>query len=437
MSDSGELAGISLLIVDDEADLRLGLRRLLEPTGAAIREAEDGVAALDQLAKAPVDLVLTDLSMPRMSGVELLPQLRERWPETAVVVLTGYGTIQSAVTCMQAGAATFLTKPCDNREIFDVVTRLGRQRLAARAAGERPRDLVAADPRMRAVLDLVARVAPSPAAVLIEGESGVGKELVARRIHEQSLVAAKGFHAVNAAALPDTLLEAELFGYRRGAFTGADRDKDGLFVAAAGGTVFLDEIASMSLLFQGKLLRVLQEKVVRPLGATADVAADFRLIAATNRDLEAMIRAGAFREDLYYRLRVVSIPVPPLRERPDDVVPLARSFLADAIATCLPRGAAPPRFGEAALAALRSHRWPGNVRELMNAVQRAVIVGGAETIEPHHLGLGLAATVAALAAAVPAATAEPDYESAKRDVIERFQREFVQRALERTGGNVS
>lgn len=437
MSHALDLDGLSLLIVDDESDLRLGLRRLLEPLGAAIREAAHGEEALCRMEEAPADLVLSDLSMPGMSGVELLPRLRARWPTTAVVVLTGYGTVQSAVTCMQAGAATFLTKPCDNQEIVDVVSRLGRQRLAARAPSAGDTALIAVDARMRAVLDLVARVAPSPATVLIEGESGSGKELIARRIHAGSLVAGRGFHAVNAAALPDTLLEAELFGYRRGAFTGADRDKDGLFVTAAGGTVFLDEVASMSLAFQGKLLRVLQERVVRPLGATADVAVDFRLVAATNRDLETLIRSGSFREDLYYRLRVVSIPVPPLRERPDDVLPLARHFLAQVAATCLPRGAPTPVFSDAALAALRTHRWPGNVRELMNAVQRAVIVGGGSWIEPHHLGLGLAATVAALAAAMPTTSADPDYESAKRDVIERFQREFVARALERTGGNVS
>ncbi|MBL8842679.1 MAG: sigma-54-dependent Fis family transcriptional regulator [Planctomycetes bacterium] len=436
MTVARDLAGLSVLIVDDEADLRLALRRLLEPTGAQIAEADDGEVALRRMAERPADVVLTDLTMPRMGGVELLPRLKARWPEAAVIVLTGYGTIQSAVTCMQAGAATFLTKPCDNHEILDVVVRLGRHRLAARAPAEGERELTGADPRMRATLDLIERVAPSPVSVLIEGESGVGKELVARRIHAQSLVAGKGFHAVNAAALPDTLLEAELFGYRRGAFTGADRDKDGLFVTAGGGTVFLDEVASMSLAFQGKLLRVLQEKVVRPLGATADIAVEFRLLAATNRDLAAMIREGTFREDLYYRLRVVSIPVPPLRERAEDVLPLARRFLVEAAVACLRRGAVAPRFSDEATAALRAHRWPGNVRELLNAVQRAVIVCAGETIEPHHLGLGLGAGSGSARGRMPS-IADADYESSKREVIERFQREFVQRALERTGGNVS
>jgi transcriptional regulator with PAS, ATPase and Fis domain len=293
--------------------------------------------------------------------------------------------------------------------------------------------LVAIDPTMLATLDLVDRAARTPAPVLLEGESGVGKELLARRLHEKSTVADRPFLAVNAAALPDTLLESELFGHKKGAFTGADRDRDGLFVAARGGTVFLDEVASMSPSFQGKLLRVLQERVVRPLGGTEDRRVEFRLVSASNKDLATLAAEGRFRDDLFYRLGVVVVKVPALRERPLDVEPLARRFLAEAAATCLAPSAPPPRLSQDALAALRAHRFPGNVRELRNAMQRAVVLVGDGPVEPSHLGLDLGATSKGLAQA----SGSLDYEEAKRRAVESFQREFVRRALSATNGNVS
>jgi len=428
--------GLRVVVVDDEADIRLGLDRLVSALGASVSQAANGNEALAALEKEEADLVLTDLNMPGLSGEALLASVKRRWPRAVVVVLTGYGTIPVAVACLQAGAAHFLTKPFDNDEIQDLVSRLGRQILAARRDRE-ARDgaggplLVAEDPRMRRVLELVDRVAPSPVPVLIEGESGTGKELVARAIHARSAVSDRPFLAVNAAALPDTLLESELFGHKRGAFTGAERDRAGLFAEARGGTVFLDEIASMSLAFQAKLLRVLQEKVVRPLGSSADVPVDFRLVSATNRDLEEAIRIGTFRDDLYYRLRVVTVHVPALRERPEDIGPLARHFLARAVATCVGPEAPVPELSSEAIDALRAHAWPGNVRELENAVQRAVVVCRGRRILPHHLGLGEAAWEA------DAGAHADDYEARKRQVLERFQREFLQRALERSGGNVS
>ena len=437
---AGPIAGLRVLVVDDEADIRLGLDRLVSALGAAVRQAASAEAALAALELEEADLVLTDLAMPGLSGEALLGEVKRRWPSTAVVLLTGYGTIPAAVSCLQAGASHFLTKPFDNDEIQALVARLGRQILAARpgrtgagADGAGP-VLIAEDPRMRRVIELAERVAPSPVPVLIEGESGTGKELVAREIHARSAVAGRPFLAVNAAALPDTLLESELFGHRRGAFTGADRDRPGLFVEARGGTVFLDEIASMSLAFQAKLLRVLQEKVVRPLGSSLDVPVEFRLVSATNRDLEELIRGGAFRDDLYYRLRVVTIRVPPLRERKGDVPALALHFLARAARTCLGPDARVPELSEEAIEALRAHAWPGNVRELENAVQRAVVVCRGSRILPHHLGLAEAAWVGADS---DAASGALDYEARKRQVLERFQREFLQRALERSGGNVS
>ncbi len=454
----GGLAALRILVVEDEADLRNGIARLLGRLGGRVRTAVDGVEALDLYLAEPADVVVTDLQMPRMTGSELLPRLRSFRNPPEVVILTGYGTIQTAVACLQAGAAHFLTKPFDNDEILRIMERLGRAALrrrgkttpdaeddaappAATAADES--GLIACDPAMLRAVDLVDRAAPLPVAVLIEGESGTGKELLARRVHARSQVASRPVLAVNAAALPDTLLESELFGHKRGAFTGADRDRAGLFVEAKGGTVFLDEIASMSPSFQGKLLRVLQERVVRPLGATTDVPVEFRLVAATNRDLAAMVQAGTFRDDLYYRLGVVIVTAPPLRDRPLDIEPLARRFLAEAAKVCLKPGVVPPDFSPGALDALRSHRWPGNVRELGNAVHRAMVVVTGGRIEPHHLGIGTVGGRIArpggseTAPGPQSADAEDDYGAAKAHAVEQFQREFVQRALERSGGNVS
>jgi len=429
----GEFAGLHVLVVDDEADIRLGLTMLLQPLGLRVSAAESGRDALAVVEREGADVVLTDLQMPGMSGAELLAELKTRFPSVVVVILTGYGTIETAVQCMQQGASHFLTKPFDNAAIRSLVTRLGRQILAGRGrrALDGEQQIVAGHPRMRALINLVDRVGRSPVPVLIEGETGTGKELVARAIHARSAVADRPFLAVNAAALPDTLLEAELFGHEKGAFTGADRRREGIFAEARGGTVFLDEVSSMSLAFQGKLLRVLQDKVVRPLGGSADQPVEFRLVSATNRDLSEMIERGEFREDLYYRLRVVSVPIPALRERRSDLLPLAHHFLARATQACLGPDAPVPRLSPASTEALESHAWPGNVRELENAVQRAVVVCGGDWILPHHLGLEASAW------AGDAAEDAADYESGKRRVVQRFQRAFVERALEQSKGNLT
>ncbi|RKY21708.1 MAG: sigma-54-dependent Fis family transcriptional regulator [Planctomycetota bacterium] len=433
------LGQLAVLVVDDEADIRLGLRRLLAGLGIEAREAESGLAALQLLDQQDADLVITDLMMPGLTGVELLAAVKRRRPETKVVLLTGFGTVQTAVQCLQAGASHFLTKPFDNNEILGLVRRLGLQILAQRAtdgAHDPSAHMLAVDPSMQRVLELVARVAPSPLPVLVEGESGTGKELVARAVHAASAVAAKPFQAVNCAALADTLLESELFGHRRGAFTGADRDRRGLFQEADGGTVFLDEVSSMSPAFQGKLLRVLQEKLVRPVGGSRDESVSFRLVAATNRDLEAMVSEGSFREDLYYRLQVVRVCVPPLRKRPGDVLPLAHLFLRRVAAECLGPDARAPELGVEAAAALQRHGWPGNVRQLENAIQRAVVVCSGERILPYHLGLESGWSAPAQGG-LGAPAAQADYADAKQAAIEQFQREFVQRALECSEGNVS
>lgn len=432
---------LRVLVVDDEADIRLGLSRLAASVGAQVEQAENGQAALDVLERWTPDVILTDLMMPKMSGSELLVEVKQRAPGTEVVILTGFGTVQSAVQCLQSGAAHFLTKPFDNDGVVQLVERLGRQVLARRRAleqvgkdGEPQVELLWEDPCMRPVADLIARVAASRVPVLIEGESGTGKELVARAIHARSQVAGRPFMAVNSAALPDTLLESELFGHERGAFSGAEKERDGIFVEARGGTVFLDEVASMSPAFQGKLLRVLQERLVRRLGGSQDREVEFRLVAATNRDLEARIVAGEFREDLFYRLGVVRIFVPPLRERPADVPLLAHHFLRRTVATTLGPDAPAPVISPAALAALRQSPWPGNVRELENAIQRAVLVCTGEVIEPWHLGL----TASGWRKRVePEASADLDYAREKQRVVEEFQRQFVHRALEHARGNIS
>jgi len=431
-----DLSELRILVVDDEDDIRLGLKRLASSLGARVETAADGLQALESMEKIPADVVLTDLMMPRMAGAELLVEIKKRSPQTAVVILTGYGTIRAAVQGMQDGAAHFLTKPFDNDEVLRLLERLGRQVLATRRASESGveiagRTMIAEDPRMRTVLEMIRRVAPTPVSALIEGESGTGKELVARAIHDGSAVRDKPFLAVNAAALPDTLLESELFGHERGAFTGADKARDGVFARAQGGTVFLDEVSSMSASFQGKLLRVLQERVVRPLGGSKDIPVDFRLISATNRDLEAMFVSGDFRDDLFYRLGVVRIHVPPLRERPADVSLLAHHFLENAARVSLGPDAATPRLSPEAEQLLAAHRWKGNVRELENAMQRAVITCTGDSVEPWHLGLDGGDRWHR------APEPDLDYRAGKQRAVDEFQREFVQRALEKAGGNVS
>jgi DNA-binding NtrC family response regulator len=310
-----DISPLRVLVVDDEADIRLGLTRLLETLGIEARQAADGREALAAFEDAEWDLVLTDLMMPGMTGAELLVEIKKHFPQTAVVLLTGFGSVQVAVQCLQDGAAHFLTKPFDNKEVLGLVQRLGCQLLAHRRPQEVGKALVAEDPATRRMLDLVRQLAPRPVPVLVEGESGTGKEVVARALHRWSAVAEGPFLAVNCAAVSDTLLESELFGHVRGAFTGAERDRAGVFAEARGGTVFLDEVSSMSPAFQGKLLRVLQENVVRPVGADRDVAVDYRLIAASNRDLERMVAAGEFREDLFFRLGVVPVYIPALGDR--------------------------------------------------------------------------------------------------------------------------
>jgi DNA-binding NtrC family response regulator len=430
---------LRVLVVDDENDVRLGLRLLAESLQAEVRDAASAEQALEIARSWVPHLVLSDITMDGMSGVELLSVLGQRHPDTRVVLITGFGTIELAVEAMRRGAAHFITKPFDNDEVLEAVERYGREallqermhRLEPTSPGAEP-EIIAEDPRMKSVLELVRQVAPTAMSVLIQGESGTGKEMIARAIHAHSEGRDAPFLAVNSAALPDTLLESELFGHRKGAFTGADRDREGIFAQARGGTVFLDEIALMSPAFQGKLLRVLQEKTVIPLGTATAVPVEFRLIAATSRDLLERIERGEFREDLYYRLRVVTIDLPPLRERAADIAPLAAHFLARYAAQVSGRTANPPRLSAGALEELERHRGRGNVRERENCIQRALVLSRGDEILSAHLALGDETGPWH----VPGLETL-SYEEGKQEALKVFKRRFIERALMRTEGNVT
>ncbi|MCB2226260.1 MAG: sigma-54 dependent transcriptional regulator [Desulfarculaceae bacterium] len=383
-----------ILVVDDEAAHRLMLTAHLEEAGYRVAEAADGGAAVATVEAEPVDLVLMDLVMPRVTGMEALGRIKGAHPELPVMMMTAYGSIDSAVQALKIGAEDYLTKPLDVDEVLIKIERqLKAARLAAQVASQAERlnerfdfsALVGESPPMRRLKETMALVAPSQATVLITGESGTGKEVVAQILHQNSARAQGPLIKVNCAALPENLLESELFGHEKGSFTGATSRREGRMAAADGGTLFLDEIGEMTPALQAKLLRALQEGEYSPVGSDKTFHADVRVIAATNRDLAAAVSEGAFREDLYYRLNVVNLAMPPLRGRGEDVLLLAELFLR--------RFAAENQreikgFSPAARTRLMSYAWPGNVRELINGVERAVILSQGQLIEPGDLLLG-------------------------------------------------
>lgn len=435
MMDDIRFKELSVLIVDDEPDVCLGLKHIVKSLGCNVNTASSGEMAITMFETEKYDLVLSDVSMPGMKGNELLKVIKTKWPFTEVILITGFGTIELAVHCLQAGAAHFIAKPFDNEEIKDLVSRVGRKILAERRAvfdSSHDNSVIAESSGMKAVMELVKQVAPTKVAVLIEGNTGTGKEIVAKALHDYSKNSTKEYLAVNCAALPDTLLESELFGHKKGAFTGAESERVGLFAKAMGGTIFLDEISSMSLSFQGKLLRVLQEKVVRPLGSDKDYPVDFRLISASNQNLHLLIKEGKFREDLFYRINTMSINIPPLKERKEDVIALANYFLKICARDCLAEGTAIPQLSIEAIDALTHYDWPGNVRELKNVIQSALIMCRGDKIMVHNLHLQKEAAEA---------PADPildfDYEKGKQKVIGKFQRQLIIKSLEKTGGNVT
>lgn len=372
-----------ILIVDDDASIRKVLGFILEESGYAVRAAASGAEALETFAKEPPDLVLTDIKMPGMDGIRLLKEVRKLDEAVPVIMLTAFGTVETAVEAMKLGAADYLTKPISRDELTLVVGKtlrvrdLERENLSLRESlggALRFDGIVGLSPAMREVFDLVGKVAGTDASVLITGESGTGKELIARAVHFQSPRRNARLVTVNCAAIPGDLLESELFGHVKGAFTGAIRNKDGKFHLAHRGTIFLDEIGSLPRPLQAKLLRALQEKEVQRVGEDEPATLDVRVIAATNRPLPELIRAGEFREDLFYRLNVVPVALPPLRERTSDIPLLAVHFAEKH------GGGRPVSFSADALELLKTYDWPGNVRELENFCERIILMSGGGAI---------------------------------------------------------
>jgi two-component system response regulator HydG len=380
-----------LLVADDDEAVRLSLERVLTREGYGVVLAPDGQAALDRLRQGGIDLLLSDLKMPGLTGLELLKLAKEVAPDVDVILLTAFGTVEEAVRAMKDGAIDFLTKPLQRAQLLRVVRQaLERRSLIQqnRALQQRLDDLlrqgnmIGVSPAFKQMMTLIRQVADSSATVLIQGESGTGKELVARAIHDGSPRHAGPFVAVNCAALPETLLESELFGYEKGAFTGAAGRKEGRFELADGGTLFLDEVADLSSLTQPKILRVLQEGEFERVGGTRTLRVDVRIVTATNQDLAQLVRDKRFREDLYYRLNVITVTTPPLRERREDIRVLAHHFLRVYAAK---NNRTLEGFSDEVLGCLEAYRWPGNVRELENVVERAVVLARGTVIEVGNL----------------------------------------------------
>ncbi|MBK9516525.1 MAG: sigma-54-dependent Fis family transcriptional regulator [Anaeromyxobacter sp.] len=425
----------AVLVVDDEASMRHLLTVILTDRGYQARAVASAEDALKELSAREYDLVLTDVRMPHMDGIALTRAIQERQPGATVIVMSAYGSHQAALEAMKAGAYDFLPKPFRPDDVLLCLRKAEeRQRLAqenrrlrAELSGQVGADaVVGASEALQAALRQVRKVAPQKTTVLVTGESGTGKELVARALHDLSPRAAAPFVAVNCGAIPGELLESELFGHVRGAFTDAVRAKKGLALEADGGTLFLDEIGELPLPLQVKLLRFLQEEEVRPVGDTRSVKVDVRVVAATARDLPESVRAGQFREDLYWRLAVVGVRLPPLRERPGDAAALAGHFLGR-FAPLRP-DLMGLRFTAEALAALEAHRWPGNVRELLHAVERAVVLAEGPEIREEDLPDAVRAPAAG-GAAPPAGDL-----SVKRGT-RALEDRLIREALARTGGN--
>jgi DNA-binding NtrC family response regulator len=429
---SGE-ARLRVLVVDDDPAVRSALRRALADAGHEVAEAGDAEAALGLLAGQPADVVLLDINLPGLGGLDALPRVREAAPDASVVMVTGEATLANAMRAGQRGAYDFIEKPVDLADLAGVVAEAGRVARMRRdlgaaapagsgAEGDAPFGMVGRSPALQALLEQVRRVAPAQGRVLITGENGAGKELVAHAIHALSKRAAGPFVKINCAAIPRDLVESELFGYERGAFTGAMQSKKGRLELADGGTLFLDEVGDLSLEAQAKLLRVIETGEVERVGGTRTAHVDVRILAATNKDLAAALEAGDFRPDLYYRLAVLPLQVPALRERRGDIPLLAGHFLA---AACRAEERPPKRFSDEARALLEDYHWPGNVRELRNLMERvAILVPGDEV------------TAGDIAAWLEGAPGHAEG-AGLRGEIERREGDAIRRALDAAGGNVT
>lgn len=412
----------TILVVDDDEAFRGLVVEILGSEGYRVLEAGSAEAALDVLSSTAVDLLLTDQRMPGITGVELARRARSSASPPEVIVMTAYGTIAQAVEAMQSGVADYLTKPLESPSAL--------RRLIRRVLGDRSeaqpssREFLSRDPRVLEILSVIDRAAATDATILVTGESGTGKELLARRVHVRSPRSDGAFIAVNCAALPRDLAESELFGHEKGAFTGADRRREGRFEQANGGTVFLDEIGELSEEIQAKLLRAIEERTIERVGSGAVIPLDIRLVAATNRDLGGLVKAGRFRPDLYFRLNVVAVEIPPLRDRPTDIA-LLTGILIESIAGRL--GLQAKGLSDDAVAALEASSWPGNVRELRNVLERALIVTGGPTITSRDLS-----TLSPAGSAAPEAGKQPG--GAPLSLEER-ERQAILDALSRCDGH--
>jgi len=426
----------AILIIDDEFEIRESLQTLLELEGYSVETAADGEEGLSQIAQRPYDLVLLDFALPDRNGIEILHDIRERAPELAVIMITAYGTVENAVNAMQGGAANFIQKPWQNEKLLaDVAAAIGRRRAEEenqqlkRILSKRYRfeNIIGKSEPMQKIYDLVQQVAPSRSTILLNGESGTGKELIARAIHMNSPRKDRPFIPVNTGSMPADLLESTLFGHVKGAFTSAVASKKGLFEVADKGTLFLDEIGTMSMETQAKILRVLQDRKFMHLGGIHEVQVDVRIVAATNVDLRTAVKEGKFREDLFYRLNVITIDLPPLRNRKEDIPILVEHFISK---FCDTLGAPARRISSDAMRAIEKYAWPGNVRELENVIERMIALETSEVLTTKSLPEQVL-----LGASIPELSYElPEEGMALEGHLESIAKIFMLKALERTGG---
>ena len=429
----------TLLVIDDEPEIRESLETLLTLEGFEIEAAADATSGWRRLEKKPFDLVLLDVSLPDRSGLDLLKDIRAVDSSLPVVMITAYGSVENAVQAMRAGATNYVTKPWDNEKLLAEINVLIRQQHLEEENRELKRTLrqrysfaqiVGKSEAMQKIFDLVAQVAPTRATILIQGESGTGKELIAKAIHANSPRADRLFVPVNTGNLPVDLLESTLFGHVRGAFTSAVASKKGLFEVADHGTLFFDEIGSVGIETQTKLLRVLQEREFLPLGSTETVRVDVRILAATNVDLEQLVREGKFREDLFYRLNVIMVQLPPLRERKEDIPLLCEHFFGK---YCEENHKPPRRFSLEAMKLLLDHEWPGNVRELENAVERAVILSSDPEVGPELLPAPITRSERKTGSFLPQLNEQS--QTPLFEILEECERRIITEMLERTRGS--
>jgi two-component system response regulator HydG len=449
---------VKVLVVDDDEVLRLTVRSALEPQGYGVTEAANGVIALELIeAKGPFDFVILDVNMPEMSGLDALARIKEINPETAVLIVTAFSNVQDAVTAIKNGAFDYLEKPVDGDRIIKMIEAANQaHRMVELASFSAPRlnfdegrSIIGGSSPMAKIFDLIYKLSKVETSVLIRGESGTGKELVARALHFNSHRKKGPFVAVNCAAIPENLIESELFGHEKGSFTGADKKKIGKFQYANGGTIFLDEIGDISQQMQVKLLRVLQEKRFTPVGANQEVTAEVRIIAATNRPLEKMIESGTFRPDLFYRLNVLPIHLPPLRERREDIPQLVQYLLRkfNEIHSRKIGG-----LSKDAMTALRVYSWPGNIRELENVIEHAFIIESSDLIHPEALPEHIQAGVHRSGASKNDASTRDEADSESLVISEsggatddlnypalkeKFEKEFIIKALRAFNGRIN